>query len=73
MFSIFESIILFFQNIVILGCFGVIHEEIIQIGKARHLKTLGRSRMKLQEVSENITNGEILFLGPKISYMEANF
>jgi len=38
MFSIFEFVILFFQNIAILECFDVIHEEIMQIGKTRHLK-----------------------------------
>jgi len=29
----------FSQNIAILACFDVIHEEIMQIGKAKHLKT----------------------------------
>jgi len=28
--------------------------------------------MKIQEVSEDFTEGEILFLGPKTTYMEAN-
>jgi len=44
----------------------------MQISKARHLKTLERSRMKIQDSSEDITHGEILFLGPKTSYMEEN-
>jgi len=38
----------------------------------RLVTTLGRSRMKIQEVSEDLTEGEIMFPGPKTSYMEAN-
>jgi hypothetical protein len=37
MFSIFESVILFFPNIKFLGRFDVIHEEIMQICIARYL------------------------------------
>jgi len=44
MFSIFESLIIFFRNIAIFGCFNVINKEIMQTGKARHLKILGRSK-----------------------------
>jgi len=36
------------------------------------VKTLGRSRRKFQEASEDFTQGEILFPGPKTTYMEAN-
>jgi hypothetical protein len=60
------------RNITILGCFDVIHEEIMQIGKARLVKTLGRSRMTIQEASKDITERGILFPGPMTSYMEAN-
>jgi len=36
------------------------------------VKTLGRSRMKIQEASKDFTEGEIMFPGPKTSYMGAN-
>jgi hypothetical protein len=36
------------------------------------MKTLGRSRMKIQEASTDFTEGGILFPGPKITYMEVN-
>jgi len=32
----------------------------------------GRSRMKIQEASGEFTDGGIMFLGPKTSYLEAN-
>jgi len=41
MFSIFESVILFFLKQSNIRVY-VIHEEIIQIGRAKHLETLGR-------------------------------
>ena len=47
----------------------------MQIGKARHLKIcedFGKTWMKIQEASEDITKGGILFPSPKTSYMEAN-
>jgi len=32
----------------------------------RLVKTLGRSRMKIQHASEEFIDGEIMFIGPKI-------
>jgi len=48
----------------ILGVFEVIHEEIMQIGKSRTNEELWRfriTRMKIQEASEDLQMGGILF------------
>ncbi|AES71079.1 hypothetical protein MTR_3g069850 [Medicago truncatula] len=37
----------------------------------RLVKTLGISRMKIQEVSKDFKEGEIMFPGPKTTYMKA--
>jgi len=36
------------------------------------VKNLGRSRMKIQEASEDFIEGGILFPGPKITCMKVN-
>jgi len=55
MFSIFESCNCYCSwNIAILECFDVIHKEIMQIGKARHLKICKDFENKKSEDSRGL-------------------
>ena len=78
MFSIFKSVILFysFRNIAILGYFWCNSRRNHANRKSKNIQrlvnTLVRSRMKIQEASEDSTEGEIMFPVHKTSYMETN-
>jgi len=75
-FSMFVSVILFFpkhsNSRVFLTWFTKKSCKSAKQDIWRLVKTLGRSRMKNHEASEDVTEGGILFPGSKTSVMEAN-
>jgi len=76
MFSIFESVIIFFlkHRYFRMFCCKFMKKSCVSAKQDiwRFVKSLGRWRMKIQEASEDVTEGGIMFPSSRTSYMEVN-